>query len=132
MYANHHQYSKKKDDKDLNLKFNLICQKEEDTKGTHQAILNESKIEMEFVNFARDLQDMPPNECYSLVMADKIIEKAATIKGIKATVLTESEIKKIGMNLVLAVNAGSKHEPRVVILEYVGDPQSKKKSLTKV
>ena len=127
LYANHHQYSKKKDDKHLDLKFNLICQATEDTKGTHQAILDESKIEMEFVNFARDLQDMPPNECYSLAMADKIVEKAATIKRIKATVLTESDIKKAGMNLVLAVNAGSKHEPRVVILEYVGDPHSKKK-----
>jgi leucyl aminopeptidase len=46
------------------------------------------------------------------------------LKGVKVKVLGKAEMKKEGMNLFLAVNAGSAHEPQLVHLTY----EPKKKS----
>lgn len=87
---------------------------------------NSSTIKMEFVNFARDLQDLPPNVGTSVEIAKRISDKAKTVEGIKVTVLDKKQIEAMDMGLLLAVNAGSHVDPRVVILEYVGDAKKPK------
>jgi leucyl aminopeptidase len=84
---------------------------------------------MEFVNFARDLQDLPPNEGISTKIAELIEAKAKTIEGVKIKIYNKAEIEKMGMGLLLAVNAGSEVEPRVVVLEYNGDTSKPKTAL---
>jgi leucyl aminopeptidase len=92
-------------------------------------IFTESEIKMEFVNFARDLQDLPPNEGISTKIAELIEAKAKTIEGVKIKIYNKAEIEKMGMGLLLAVNAGSEVEPRVVVLEYNGDTSKPKTAL---
>ncbi|AXK50956.1 M17 family metallopeptidase [Spiroplasma alleghenense] len=119
MFENHTMISyKEKPAPKLN--FNLIC-KADKTKR-----FEETAIKMEFVNFTRDLQDTPPNIATSVVIADKIAAKAKEIKGLKVTVLNKKQIEDLKMGLLLSVNAGSYVEPRVVVLEYVGDPKKEK------
>lgn len=50
---------------------------------------------------------------------------AERLKKIEIEILGKKEIEKNKMGLLLAVNAGSHHEPRVVILRYKGNPKSK-------
>ncbi|WP_147410485.1 M17 family metallopeptidase [endosymbiont GvMRE of Glomus versiforme] len=108
------------------------------------------------VNFARNLQDMPPNELHAKEFAEAIkklfrtsnykellgktivetkkptvakkareLQKKNPFGQIEVEILDKEKIEEKKMNLLLAVNAGSHHEPRVVILRYKGNPKSK-------
>ncbi|ALD66863.1 M17 family metallopeptidase [Spiroplasma cantharicola] len=93
------------------------------------AIYETSAIKMEYLNFARDLQDLPPNVGTSVEIANRIAAKAKEIKEIKVTVYDKKQIESMGMGLLLSVNAGSSIDPRVVVLEYNSDSSQKKTAL---
>ncbi|WP_161565713.1 M17 family metallopeptidase [Mycoplasma sp. ATU-Cv-508] len=78
-------------------------------------------------NLARDLQDTPPNLLNSEQFADKIRTELANVAELKLEILDQKAIQALGMNLLLAVNAGSPVEPRVVVIEYLGAPESQEK-----
>ncbi|WP_425378660.1 M17 family metallopeptidase [Spiroplasma endosymbiont of Polydrusus pterygomalis] len=120
----------------LNDSYNLKTGKKEKTDYTVNLIhtcekaptvFKEIQIKMEFVNFARMLQDTPPNLMYPEVFAEKITAVAKGIPNLKVKILDKKEIEKEKMRLLLAVNAGSYLEPRVVVLEYLGDSSKKEK-----
>ncbi|ATG97786.1 M17 family metallopeptidase [Mesoplasma lactucae] len=83
-------------------------------------------IKIEFQNYARTLQDTPPNIATSVWLAHRIKEDAKKIPNVKVTVLGKKEAEKLGMGLFLAVNAGSEIEPQVVIVEYNNAPETDK------
>ncbi|WP_412031621.1 M17 family metallopeptidase [Metamycoplasma buccale] len=89
--------------------------------------VNKIVIIAEAVNGARNLQITPPNVATSEFIAKVIEEDFSKIKNLKVTTLKRNEIEKLGMGLLLAVNAGSSYEPRVVIVEYNGNLKSKEK-----
>lgn len=123
LYAQHQPYTlktnKKEDEKQI--KYNLVSNVNLPEYTSDQQI----KTQSEYLNFARDLQDMPPNILYPEVFADHISAKAKGIANLKVTILDKKAIQDLQMNLLLAVNAGSHYEPRVVVLEYHGDDSSK-------
>ena len=78
----------------------------------------------ESVNYARDLV----NDNAHVVYPDSFAREARAVakKGrFKCTVLDEKEIDKKGMGLLKAVGQGSAYPPRLVIMEYRGNPKSK-------
>lgn len=81
------------------------------------------------INFTRDLVNEVPNYLTSVQYA-KVIEDDVkkNLKRVKVKILNKAEIKKEKMNLLLSVNNGSAHEPRLVHLTY--EP-AKKNSKTK-
>ncbi|MGZ9454016.1 M17 family metallopeptidase [Mycoplasma sp. AC157] len=89
--------------------------------------LKKTKILVESVNFARNLQATPPNICNSEWLAEKVKEQVSQFKNLKVTVLNKKEIEKLGMGLLLSVNKGSMYEPRLVAIEYNGNPDSEEK-----
>ncbi|WP_406615463.1 M17 family metallopeptidase [Mycoplasmopsis hyopharyngis] len=88
-----------------------------------------AKIISEAQNFARNLQVTPPNICNSEYLAEQIVKDFSKVKGLKVTVLDKAAIEKEKMGLLLSVNRGSVYEPRVVIVEYNGNPSSKEKTV---
>ncbi len=123
MFAAHEQIdfkSEKTNSKNYDLKFDS---------AKYGDIFDKSQIKLEYLNFARDLQDLPPNIGTSIEIANRIVNKAKEIEGIKITVLDKEEIEQQGMGLFLGVNAGSSVEPRLVVLEYVGDPSKTRTAL---
>ncbi len=70
------------------------------------------------VIFTRDLVNGPPN-----IVTTEYIEnearKIAKESGYKIQVFKKKELEKMGMNAILAVNRGSEHEARLIMLEYV-------------
>lgn len=89
--------------------------------------VNELSVIANAINGARNLQITPPNIATSEYIAKEIEKEFANVKSLKVTVLTKEEIKKLGMGLLLAVNAGSSYEPRCVVIEYNGNPNSNEK-----
>lgn len=90
-------------------------------------LLNKFSIIYQYKNFARDLQDMPPNKMYPEKFADSVEAEAKKIPSIKITILKQADIVKNKMGMLLSVNAGSARDARVVILEYNGNSASKEK-----
>ena len=66
---------------------------------------------------ARDLGNMPGNDLTPTRLASEA-EKLADQFKLKCTILSEPEIKKLRMNSFLAVAAGSKQPPKLIVLEY--------------
>ncbi len=72
-----------------------------------------------WVNYARELSNISGGD---LTPVGLVREIRKTIKGskIKMKVFGEKEMKKIGMNGVLAVGQGSKEQSQFIVLEYKG------------
>ncbi|HEY0514122.1 MAG TPA: leucyl aminopeptidase [Thermoanaerobaculia bacterium] len=69
------------------------------------------------VAFARDLANSPANEASPTWMEERCRELAES-RGLEATVLGADELRARGMGGLLAVGAGSAHEPRLVRLRW--------------
>ncbi|WNE41226.1 MAG: cytosol aminopeptidase [Mycoplasmataceae bacterium] len=91
-----------------------------------QKILDKSFVNLKAVNWARDLQDFPPNKLRAKDFARIVNDKFNKLSNIEIEILDKKEIEKNKMGLLLSVNAGSHHEPRVVVLRYFGDKKNKK------
>ncbi len=87
------------------------------TSKTKNKLIIKSAIEEALIqNEVRSLVNLPANilntETYS-----KYIQKNIP-SNLKCKIINEKELKKQGFNLILAVNAGSKCEAKMIILEY--------------
>ena len=69
---------------------------------------------------ARDLGNLPGNVCTPSYLASAARKMAAGNAKLKAQVLTEKELEKLGMGSFLAVAAGSDEPPRLIVLQYQG------------
>ncbi|VEU58595.1 M17 family metallopeptidase [Mycoplasmopsis gallinacea] len=111
----------KKDEEQKEKSLNLVLG------DSYEALIEQANkyvIIAEQVNKTRNLQIMPENFLNSEMLAAKIAEDFSGIENLKVTTLTKKEIQDLGMNLLLSVNQGSTHEPRVVIVEYKGNPEN--------
>lgn len=67
--------------------------------------------------YARDLANLPANVLTPVRMAE-IASNMAGICGLKAQILEETDIARIGMNAYMSVARGSHRPPRFIILEH--------------
>ncbi|EIE41245.1 leucyl aminopeptidase [Mycoplasmopsis canis UFG4] len=88
-------------------------------------IIKKVQIISESVTKARNLQIMPENFLNSEMLASEIVNDFSGINNLKIEVLTKKEIQDLNMGLLLSVNKGSTHEPRVVVISYNGNKGSK-------
>lgn len=75
------------------------------------------------VFLTRDLCNEPANVIYPETLAAKAKESLEPL-GIKVTIYEEEEIRDIGMHAFLSVSLGSQKRPRLIVMEYKGDPDS--------
>ena len=66
----------------------------------------------------RDLVNEPVNQLNSITYLKHIQKSLSKYKNIKIKVYNQEKLKKMGMNLILAVNKGSVNPPMLVVLEY--------------
>ncbi len=81
----------------------------------------------EGIYLARDLINGNANEIYPARLAQEARTIAKASKGISCTVLTEKDIEKKGLGLLKAVGQGSPYPPRLVMMNYTGNPKSKER-----
>ncbi|EGQ2822600.1 leucyl aminopeptidase family protein [Staphylococcus pseudintermedius] len=73
------------------------------------------------VNRARDLSNTPPNIMTPAYLAETV-EQYFKDTAVKVHIKDEHAIEQEGFGLVQAVGKGSVHPPRMITLEYQGDP----------
>jgi leucyl aminopeptidase len=72
------------------------------------------------IEFAKRVGLAPAN----YMTPTQLAKEAKTISGVKTTVLTEKDMTKLGMGLILGVSQGSDEEAKFIICEYNGtDPK---------
>jgi len=91
-----------------------------------KTFIDEHSVLLSNIYLCRDLVNSNADEINPPAFAD-IVKKAASEKGssMKVTVLDRKAIEKNRMGLISAVNRSSKVEPRVVVIEYKGNPKDK-------
>jgi len=87
--------------------------------------LKNSEIISEGVIFARNIANLPPNECTPTTLAT-FAKNIAKKKKMKCIVFSQNELKKKGFGGITAVGQGSKNEPKLIVLEYRGGKQNEK------
>ncbi len=86
----------------------------------------EKQNKLDAIFFTRNLANEPSNVIYPETFAKIVAEKFKGIKNVKVKVLEQKELEKLGMNLLLGVAKGSSNSPKVVVVEYNGNPKNKK------
>jgi leucyl aminopeptidase len=91
-----------------------------------QSVADKAGLVVEAVNFARDIGNLPPNDCAPAQLASTALSLAQEY-GMKARVIDRYELENMGMGGIVAVGKGSNSPPKLIILEYIGnnDPQQK-------
>lgn len=69
--------------------------------------------------FARQIANMPPNDCTPDVLA-KIARKLAASNKLRCSIVSGAALKKQGFGGIVAVGQGSRNTPRLITLEYNG------------
>ena len=90
-------------------------------------IITKAENNGNIVNFIRDLINEPPNKINSISL-EKIIKNLFSKSNIQVDILTEKELKRKGLNLILAVNSGSKYPAKLIILSNKNKDKNQTKS----
>jgi leucyl aminopeptidase len=77
------------------------------------------------MSLAKDLGNLPPNVCTPSYLARTAQRVAREHKSIRARVLGETEMKRLGMHSLLSVTAGSSEPAKLIILQYRGGGSEK-------
>jgi leucyl aminopeptidase len=75
------------------------------------------------VYLTRDLVSEPANVIYPETLAQHAF--ALNELGVKVDILDEREMEKLGMGALLGVAQGSANPPRLVVMQWLGDPKAK-------
>lgn len=79
------------------------------------------------MNAARDLGNLPGNICTPSHLADHARKLGRKHDSLKVQVLTEAQMKKLGMGSLLSVGHGSEQESRLIVIEYKGSRKADSK-----
>ena len=69
---------------------------------------------------ARDLGNLPPNVCTPSYLARVARDMARKHTALTARILNEAEMKRLGMNSLLSVTAGTAEPAKLIVLQYKG------------
>jgi leucyl aminopeptidase len=78
---------------------------------------------VEAVFFTRDLVSEPANVLYPVEFARRAKAELTKV-GVKVEVLGEAQMKKLGMNVLLAVGQGSRRESQLLVMTWMNGPKS--------
>lgn len=121
----HFDYLKSKRDDAKKIESVLLAFKNKPSASLKKAF-DESLILSKATNFSRFLGDTPGNLMNPTVLAQQA-QKMARGTRLKVTVWDKNRITKERMGAFLSVAQGSAQPPRLIIMEYKGNPTSKKR-----
>ncbi len=94
-----------------------------DAKGA-QARFQKLEAVAEGVHLARDLVNEPPNRLDPVTFAERMRPLAKL--GLKVSIMTPAQMKKLGMGAILGVAQGSAHEARIAVMQWNGGKAGEK------
>lgn len=92
--------------------------------STFKLQLDQAKAVASATNFARDLVNEPANVITPLSLAEAAVEAGKKF-GFQTEIKDKKAIEELGMKAYLQVAKGSVIPPRLIIMRYIGDPESK-------
>ncbi|OQW95625.1 MAG: leucyl aminopeptidase [Beggiatoa sp. IS2] len=95
--------------------------------GIAEQARREAEAISEGVKLAKDLANLPSNECTPTDLASRAKELCKPYDKLTCKVLNEKQMEKEGMKALLAVAKGSEQPPQFIILEYRGKTADKDK-----
>ena len=87
-------------------------------------MVKKAEVIAESVLLARKLVNAPANMLTPVILAEQLSEMAKEC-GIEVEVLDEVAMKEINMNALISVGMSSGNMPRLIVLRYMGDKDSK-------
>jgi len=75
---------------------------------------------------ARELGNLPGNICTPTYLADQAVALGKRHKELKTKILTEAQMRRLGMGSLLSVGHGSDEESRLIVMEYRGGSANSK------
>lgn len=96
-------------------------------KGEAAAAVAEGLAVAKGMAHARDLANMPANDCTPTFLADEAKNMALNDDRFTTEILDEAQMKALGMNSLLSVSNGSEQPAKLIIMKYQGaeDPSEK-------
>lgn len=96
-----------------------------DARGA-QAAVSEGVAVAKGMTHAKDLANMPSNDCTPTYLAQEAENMALNDERFSTKILDEDEMKSLGMNSLLSVSNGSVQPAKLIIMKYEGaDPDQK-------
>jgi leucyl aminopeptidase len=89
----------------------------------------DTQIIVDAVHFTRDLINGNADDVTPLYLASEAKRVFRSNSSVKVTIFDKKSITSMGMGLLLAVNRGSKIEPRLIVVEYEGNPKSNERTV---
>lgn len=86
--------------------------------------LEESLILNEATDVTRNLVDLPANIINPITLAERTVELGKEFE-FEVEVLDDNKIQELGMNLLYSVGKASVTKPRLIVMRYFGDRDSK-------
>lgn len=77
------------------------------------------------VSLARDLGNLPPNICTPSYLARTAQKLASGNSKLTTRVLSEAEMKRLGMHSLLSVTAGTAEPAKMIVMQYKGGGRDK-------
>ncbi|MGH1439088.1 MAG: leucyl aminopeptidase [Cellvibrionaceae bacterium] len=78
------------------------------------------------MNVARELGNLPGNICTPTYLAGEARKLARKNKSLTTSILSEKQMKALGMGSLLSVSAGSAEPAQLIVMEYKGGSKSTK------
>ena len=98
-------------------KLTLICEK---SNSANKDAAAQGKAMAQGINTARHLGNLPGNICTPSYLARQAEKLAKNYTSISTKVLDEAQLKKLKMNAMLSVTAGTEQPAKFIIMEYKG------------
>lgn len=92
--------------------------------STYKQSINNGLIVGNSINFARQITNMPANYVSPKYIAQQA-EDIAKNANLDIQIIDKYMLEQMGMNGILYVGKGSIHSPRLILLQYFGNPNSK-------
>ena len=77
------------------------------------------------VNLARDLGNLPPNDCYPEYLSGVARDLGKQYEKLTVKVISQAQAEKMGMGAFVAVAKGSERQGQIIVMEYKGAKPSK-------
>lgn len=118
--SEHYKYdttiTKKKNKSKLN-KIIFFCEKAD--AANNKAILQGKSIATG-MNIAKQMGNLPANVCTPSYLASQATAMAKSYSKLSTKILNEPQLKKLKMNAILSVTAGTNEPAKFIIMEYAG------------
>lgn len=86
--------------------------------------ISEALVLNEATDVTRNLVDLPANVINPVTLAERTVELGKEY-GFEVEIIDENRMQELGMNLLYSVGKASATQPKLIVMRYFGEPDSK-------